>query len=386
MKRALVVSVILAAMAGSFLTVWTFRKMGWLSEKAARIPATALAESGKSEDRPLHPSEELNVRIYEKLSGSVVNITTVEVSYDFFLDPVREQGTGSGSMLDEKGNILTNHHVIQNADSIHVTLGDKTNYRASVVGVDEVNDLAVLRIEAPPQVLKPIPVGTSSNLRVGQTVFAIGNPFGLTRTMTSGIISSLGRSIKTGAGFIIDDVIQTDAAINPGNSGGPLIDSQGKLIGVTTSIFTTSGGSIGIGFAVPVSTVVRVTNDILQYGKVRRPWIGIAGSDLSAELARYLRLPGESGVLVEYVEPGSSAAAAGVRGGNARVLLGMTRLIVGGDFITHVDGRPVAGMSDLTSYILNKRPGDAVKLTYYRDGRKATAEMALLERLKRERL
>ncbi len=333
-----------------------------------------------TEKETLNPTERNNIRIYQLCSSSVVNITTVEVSYDFFLSPTREQGTGSGSILDTQGHILTNYHVVENADAIQVTLADKSQYKARIVGHDEVNDIAVLQITAPADRLHPITMGESTSLQVGQQVFAIGNPFGLTHTMTSGIISSLGRSIKSRAGYIIDEVIQTDAAINPGNSGGPLIDSSGHMIGITTSIFTTSGGNIGIGFAVPVITVQRVIHDLIRYGKVRRPWIGIYGQDVTPQLASYLNLPATSGVLIAYIEPGSSADQAGLRGGDHRVRIGRYRIILGGDLIVRVNDRTVSGMSDLTSYLLNRRPGDTVLFTLYRDGKKREIPVRMIEK------
>jgi len=341
-----------------------------------RKSAPVLAESEPA--ARLTVEEENNIRIYDTLSPSVVNITTTEVGYDFFLDPVQEQGTGSGSILDAEGHILTNYHVIENADYIHVTISDKHKYRAEVTGFDEVNDLAVIRIKAPAEVLKPIPLGTSRDLKVGQYVYAIGNPFGLTRTLTKGIISSLGRSIKSKAGFIIDGVIQTDAAINPGNSGGPLIDSSGRLIGVNTSIFTTSGGSIGIGFAVPVDLVRRVVADLIQFGRVQYPWIGVSGQSLTADVASYLELPGEEGLLVAFVEKGSSADQAGIRGGDRRIRLGIYRLVIGGDYIVQVDDRKVTGQSEFTSYLLSKKPGDTVRVTLYRNGRKMEIPLRLV--------
>ena len=365
----------------ALLLMWNLGLLGPGAAAPGRPPAV-LAETGPVPPDALAGLEGVNTRIYEQLGPSVVNITTIEVSYDFFFEPAQEQGTGSGSIIDRNGYILTNHHVIENADYIQVTLTDKLKYKAEVVGIDEVDDLAVIRIQAPKEQLTPIPMGSSKDLKVGQIVYAIGNPFGLNRTMTSGIISSLGRSIKSKAGYLIDEVIQTDAAINPGNSGGPLIDASGRMIGINTSIFTTSGGSIGIGFAVPVDTARRVIADLIQYGKVRRPWVGIYGQDIGPELAKYLELPDEPGVLVAYVEPGSSAAQAGVRGGNRRLRLGIYRVVTGGDFITQVDGRSVANFSELTSYLLNKGLGETATLTLYRDGRKMNLPVKMLEKSK----
>ncbi|MBN2431094.1 MAG: trypsin-like peptidase domain-containing protein [Acidobacteria bacterium] len=360
--------------------------------KPVRAQSTGVAPSPPVVERlSADPStgadtEQLNIRIYEQLSPSVVNITTIEVAYDFFFSPVREQGTGSGSILNTDGHILTNYHVVENADYIQVTLADKSQFKAELIGFDEINDIAVLKIDREAKILRPIPMGSSQNLHVGQMVYAIGNPFGLSHTMTSGIISSLGRSIKSKAGFIIDDVIQSDAAINPGNSGGPLIDSSGRMIGITTSIFTTSGGNIGIGFSVPVDTVRRVVNDLIRYGRVRRPWVGIYGQSITSDLSRYLALPQPEGVLVAYVEPGSSADQAGIRGGTRRVRAGIYRVVIGGDFIVRMDDRPVTNTEDLTSYLLNRTPGDTVTLTLYRDGREIQVRMEMREKSGRYRM
>ncbi len=325
----------------------------------------------------LTPEEENNIRVYNSVSKSVVNITTIEVTYDFFFEPVGEKGTGSGSVLNKNGYILTNFHVVDGADSIQVTLFDHSTHKANIVGIDRVNDIAVLKINAKPQKLYPIIFGNSKSLKVGQKVYAIGNPFGLTGTMTSGIISSLGRTIKSKAGFLIDDVIQTDAAINPGNSGGPLLDSSGRMIGMNTSIFTTSGGSIGIGFAIPANTIKRVVGDLIKYGKVLRPWIGIHGVDITEDLATILRLPVTSGVLVSYIDKGSSAYDAGIRGGDRYAKIGFYRIVIGGDIIVKIDNKKVEDMETLSSILLNKRPGDTVVVTLYRDGKKIKIKMKL---------
>lgn len=370
----------LSIAALTILFLWYF---GFLSTRDySPLPRAVLAESVPGDVTEFSAEERNNIQVYERVSPSVVNITTIEVSYDFFLNASQDQGTGSGSVLDQSGHILTNYHVVENADYIQVMLTDKLKYKAEMVGFDEVDDLAVLRINAPPDRLRPIPLGSSGKLKVGQSVYAIGNPFGLNRTMSRGIISSLGRSIKSKAGYIIDDVIQTDASINPGNSGGPLLDSGGRMIGVTTSIFTTSGGSIGIGFSVPIDTVRTVANDLIQFGRVRRPWIGIYGQDITPEAAQYLELPAENGVLVAYVEPGSSADAAGILGGDRRVRLGIYRLVIGGDYIVQVNDRPVVTLADLTSYLLNQRPGDTVTVTLYRGGKKIQLPVKLIEKSK----
>ena len=359
------------------LTPFLVNKVGFLRISSNFSPSIEKAFASDNSKINFTPEEENNIRVYESVSKSVVNITTIEVTYDFFFEPVGEQGTGSGSVLNKDGYILTNFHVVDSADSIQVTLFDHSTHKASVVGVDRVNDIAVLKIKAKRDKLFPIIFGNSKKLKVGQKVYAIGNPFGLTGTMTSGIISSLGRTIKSKAGFLIDDVIQTDAAINPGNSGGPLLDSSGRMIGMNTSIFTTSGGSIGIGFAIPVNTIKRVVSDLIKYGKVLRPWIGIHGVDITEDLANYLNLPVKSGVLVSYVDKGSSAYDAGIKGGNKYAIIGFYKVVIGGDIIVKINNKDVEDMETLSSILLNMRPGDTVTVTLYRNGKKIKIKMKL---------
>ncbi len=205
-----------------------------------------------------------NIEVYQRVSPGVVNIVSVVVKYDFFYNPIPQKGTGSGAVIDEKGYIITNSHVIQNAQSLEVTLADGSKWPAELIGSDPDNDLAVIRIKAPPERISVIPMGDSSNLRVGQKVLAIGNPFGLGQTLTTGIISSLGRNIRTGTGSIIRNMIQTDAAINPGNSGGPLLNSKGEMIGINAAILSPTGASVGVGFAIPVDTVKNVTPRLIS--------------------------------------------------------------------------------------------------------------------------
>jgi putative serine protease PepD len=333
----------------------------------------------------LSPDEDTNIRVYNTVSPGVVNITSIVVEFDFFLSPVAKPGTGSGAVLDRDGNIVTNYHVIASARELEVALPDQTKYRATVVGADPPNDLAVIKINARSDRLHPVPLGESAGLRVGQKVLAIGNPFRLQNTLTTGIISSLGRTIQTDSGDLIDNIIQTDAAINPGNSGGPLLNTAGEMIGINTSVVSTSGGgSLGIGFAVPVSTVRRVTNDLIKHGRVLRPSLGVEGYTITEHLSTGLDLPVDRGVLVARVYSGSAAENSGIKGASEVAVLYNERIFVGGDIITHVDGKPISSSGDLRLALEGKRPGDTVKITLYR-GRSKLEKSVLLTELPRQR-
>jgi len=322
--------------------------------------------------------EEENIRIYQEIGPSVVNITNTTISYDFFFNPIPQSGTGSGSVIDKKGHIQTNYHVVENAKMLEVTLFDGSKWEARFVGADPSNDLAVIRIDAPPDKLKPIPLGDSSNLRVGQKVLAIGNPFGLERTLTVGIISSLGRTMRAANGRLMRGIIQTDAAINPGNSGGPLLDSDGKMVGVNSAIFSPVGASVGIGFAVPVDTVKRVVPQLIEKGRVVRPWLGIMGQDINRELARLLKLPLE-GVLIAEVVNGSPADKAGIRGGKRVVRVGNLQIVVGGDMIVSIDGKDIKTMDELVGDIESKRIGESIDVAVLRDGKRKIVKVYLSE-------
>lgn len=327
---------------------------------------------------PLSPDESINIQVYEAFSRGVVNVTVTTIELSWFFQAVPREGSGSGVVLDRAGHVLTNNHVIEGAERIDVTLYDQSKYAARVVGVDPVNDLAVVSIEAPEASYHPIKVGSSEGLKVGQKVLAIGNPFGLERTLTTGIISSLGRTLQTRSGYIIDDVIQTDAAINPGNSGGPLLNTRGEMIGINTAIFSSSGESVGIGFAVPAATIARVVPDLIEHGEVIRPWFGVRGQSLFPQLARALELPVEEGLLVERVEPGSSADQAGIRGGDRQGYFGNFRLIIGGDVLVSLAGKPVASTQDILRILGSGRPGDRVEAVFYRGERRIEKTIELV--------
>ncbi|MFO0813824.1 MAG: trypsin-like peptidase domain-containing protein [Gemmatales bacterium] len=322
------------------------------------------AEQGPAPvETDLTPEEQINVRIYQDANRAVVNITTRSVQQDdMFMMAMPREGSGSGAVLDKQGHIVTNYHVVEDARQVTVNLFDGSSYRAELVGVDPSNELAVLRIKAPAEKLFPIKWGDSSRLLVGMRVFALGNPFGLERTLTLGIVSSLNRTLKTDTRRTIRGIIQTDAAINPGNSGGPLLNKKGEIVGINTAIVTRSGQSAGIGLAVPSNTAQRIVADLIQFGKVQRADLGI--------VAVYET---ERGLLVAQVNPEGPAATAGIQGfqeyterRNGLVLRGVDRSKA--DFIRKVDGKRVRTMDDLLSYVESKKAGDVVNLEIVRQG------------------
>ncbi len=326
---------------------------------------------------PIDVEEQLIANLYERVSPSVVNITARTVTMSFFFGPIPNEGSGSGFILDQEGHIVTNYHVVEGAESIEVTLSDETTVPAELLGVDPANDLAVLRIELPDHALTPVLLGDSENLRVGQRAIAIGNPFGLERTLTTGVISALGRPLQIDDENVIFNVIQTDAAINPGNSGGPLLNSRGEVIGVNTAV---RQDAEGIGFAVPVDTVQRVVPVLIERGYYPHPWTGFLGYSITPELAETLSLPVEQGILVAQLYRDSPAVAAGIRGATEQVRVGNRRILVGGDIVTAIDGQPIADWEALTEYLeLNTQVGDTVVLDVLRDGQPLQLSLTLGE-------
>lgn len=321
-----------------------------------------------------------NISIYRKVAPGVVNITSVVLERDFFYRLVPKEGAGSGAIIDNKGHILTNHHVIRDSEKLEVTLSDGSKWPARFVGSDPENDLAVIKIEAPEKKLTVIPMGDSSQLDVGQKVLAIGNPFGLGQTLTTGIISSLSRSIRSEAGILINDVIQTDAAINPGNSGGPLLDSDGKIIGVNSAIISPTGASVGIGFAVPINIAKRILPELISKGRVSYPWIGASVYPLIPQFAKFLDLRAERGAIIIEVVPNGPADKAGLRGGDRQVQVGNSLLIIGGDVITELNKEKVNSSDDLIRMIRDHRPGDSIELTILRDGKYFHKNVVLSEK------
>jgi putative serine protease PepD len=311
-------------------------------------------------------AEERIINVYERVSPSVVHITSRSEFYDFWRGVVPSEGSGSGFVLDEQGNVVTNYHVIESASEIEVLLSDGTAYSAKIVGVDAFNDLAVVHIEAPQDLMVPVEIGRADELRVGQRVIAIGNPFGLDQTLTTGVISALGRTIETENGQALGEVIQTDAAINPGNSGGPLLNTSGQVIGVNTAIQSPSGGSVGIGFAIPAETVIRVVPELLTRGYYPHPWTGFTSYELAFELTPSDSGP-DHGLLVVDVAAGGPAERAGLEPAEAQ-RSGRRIVFNGGDVIVAADGQPIQRRDELTIYLENeKRVGDTVELTVVRD-------------------
>jgi len=325
---------------------------------------------------PAYDSEEQNnIAVYKKALPSVVNITSKSVAFNFFYGQVPQEGQGSGFILDKAGHVLTNFHVIADANRIEVMTSDKHHYKATIVGSDKGHDLALLQINAPN--LQPVTLSDSTDLVVGQKVYAIGNPFGLNGTMTRGIISSI-RSIRGPEGAPIEDAIQTDAAINPGNSGGPLLNSRGEVIGINTLIASNGAEqSSGIGFAIPVNTAKAVLGDLTRYGHVRRPSLGIVSLPVTPDLADQMGLPPASGVLIQKVVPGGPADRAGLRGGNQQYYLGNMIINVGGDLIIAIDGKEINDTGDISTITDKHQPGDAVNVTVYRGRRKMTVKLIL---------
>ena len=346
-------------------------------------PASIISVAGGSGMSGYTQEEAQNINVYSLCNEAVVNINTQVTAYDWFLQPyVQDGGSGSGSIIDKRGYILTNVHVIADATKIYVSLFDGTQYEAEVVGSDLDSDLAVIKFTPPAGMeLKTIAFGDSSLLKVGQRVIAIGNPFGLERTMTTGIVSGLGRPIQNSNNRIIRDMVQTDAAINPGNSGGPLLDTSGKMIGINTMIQSSSGSSAGVGFAVPSTTAIRVVADLIKYGKVHRGTIDARVIQMSRRIAQYAGLDIATGVLVSEVERGGNAEDAGLRGGSEAAYYGSRRdiIYIGGDVITQIDDIAVTSLADYYSALESKRAGDVVTVVVRRNRKNVTLKIKLVE-------
>ena len=350
-----------------------------LKEKSEETPITsgdAEENAPVQESKNIAPvtkifdTEAATIKLFEEATPSVCFITTISVSQDYWTRNVEEipSGAGSGFIWDKEGHIITNFHVIQGGDRATVTLSNRKTYNAKVVGAAPEKDLAVLKIDAPADALKPIPIGTSHDLKVGQAAFAIGNPFGLDQTLTTGVISALGREIKSVSGRAIRDVIQTDAAINPGNSGGPLLDSNGRLIGVNTQIYSPSGASAGIGFSIPVDEVNWVVPDLIRYGEVRRPVLGV-----SILPAQYSEGMGVEGIMIAEVVKGGPAEKAGLKAITQDGRGNFTK----GDVIKAVNSVKVVNYNDLVLALEKYKPGEKVNLTIERNGSDKKIEIVL---------
>ena len=341
------------------------------------VPAAAPAAFPEPKPAELLGDEAIYVKIYSQSAPAVANIVTRTLEYDVFMEPVPAEGAGSGFVIDPRGYILTNFHVVQGAQAISVTLGDRSHFDAKFIGADERNDIALVKIDPKDRKLTALTMGDSDSLQVGQRVLAIGNPFGFQSTLTTGVVSALGRTVQTGQTTVIDGAIQTDAAINQGNSGGPLLNSHGEVIGINSAIYTPSGTTAGIGFAIPISTARQIAQDLIAEGRVRRATMGVEARLLTPGVADALQLPVNEGLMLERVTPGGPAANAGLHGGDREAILGMRRILLGGDVITAIDGRPITGQMDLNLALNRKRPGDTVKVEYYRGGHKAEVQVTL---------
>jgi S1-C subfamily serine protease len=345
-------------------------------ETAVRVPVQFVAAT-----TGLLTDEQNNIEVYDRVNKSVVYITTITLEYSYFFEAMPQEGTGSGIIIDTEGHVLTNYHVVKGADQLRITLSDGTELEGKVTGTDPENDLAVVKFDPRGRVVVPVSFGSSANLRVGQKVLAIGNPFGLDRTLTTGIISALNRPLENSEeNTVIRSTIQTDAAINPGNSGGPLLNSRGELIGINSAIYSPSGASAGVGFAIPVNTARRVVDELLRYGVVRRGWIDITPIQLFPALVSYFKLPVRNGVLVS--EAGAAARQAGLRGGDqsSAVRYGRTIIYGGGDIIVEVAGQKVASYSDLLGALEQTKPGEVVSIKVVRSGQEKSLTVKLVER------
>jgi S1-C subfamily serine protease len=372
--------VIVVLLVGGFWFITTHFPSGWnpLTLTGARGSNSPL-ELTEAQAAPAFDAEEQNnISVYRHVLPSVVNITSRAVGFNIFYGAVPQEGQGSGFILDKAGHVLTNFHVVVGANrGIEVTLSNKRTFKGTVIGSDKVHDLALLKIDAPD--LQPVTLADSTQLAVGEKVYAIGNPFGLSGTMTQGIISSI-RSIRNGDGAPIEDAIQTDAAINPGNSGGPLLNSRGEVIGINTMIASNGAEqSSGIGFAIPINTAKAVLADLTRYGQVRRPSLGIISYAIGPDLAEQIGLAADNGVLIQKVIPGGAADKAGLRGGNQEAYVGNQPILLGGDLIVAIDGQEISAPQDISVIMDKHQAGDTVSVTVVRGRRQMTVKVVLGE-------
>lgn len=359
------IALLVLLLVGGFVFFTSRAKMSPIMEPLGRLWSgpEIVRTAGLSSD------EVNNIDIYKMAHSATVNISSTVYQRDWFMRLVPTGSVGSGFIINDKGQILTNYHVVGGSDKLTVTMADKSKYEATVVDKDPANDLALIQIK-PKKKLNFLRLGESDNLQVGQKVLAIGNPFGLEGTLTTGIVSSLGRDIRDEQGQTLEGLIQTDAAINSGNSGGPLLDSQGNVIGINTAILNVTGGNIGIGFAMPISRARRMLDDYAS-GKGYAPpaRIGVRVIAVAGELAEALDLPAEGGLLVQEVFRGTAASDAGVRAGTREVIIGNAPVVIGGDLIVAVDGKAIERSDAIPRALSRKRAGDTLELTVYRGGR-----------------
>ena len=369
--RSFLFAIILATAFFYFTTYRNdFHPTSWLS----RPQHVEITEAAGGES--LDPEEQNNINVYRKNISGVVNITSRTQTFDFFYGLVPQEGQGSGFVIDKEGHVLTNFHVIENAREVWVTMHDRKKIKATIVGTDQAHDLAIVQIKATD--LHPMTLGDSTNLQVGQKVYAIGNPFGLAGTLTRGIVSSI-RQVQEPDGMVIDEAIQTDAAINPGNSGGPLLNWHGEVIGINTMIASSVGQSAGIGFAIPINTAKAVLNDLVTLGRVRRPALGVRTIPIDSEIAQELGLASDYGLLIVQAVPGGAADRAGLHGGTERAYLGNTPIMIGGDLLVEIDGEKIESQQDLAQIMNKHRAGDTVKAIVYRGKKRLEVGIVLGE-------
>jgi S1-C subfamily serine protease len=379
-RRARIILAALVLLLGAFWAGARFGPRQPIQVEALPLGGSTTPMSISQRDAALTEDEAINVRIYRQVSPAVANILTKATEYDFFMDPVPVEGAGSGFVIDPRGYILTNFHVVEGAQSIEVVLGDQSRYPAKFIGADQRNDVALVKIEPKGKNLVALSLGDSSAIQVGQKVLAIGNPFGFQSTLTTGVVSALGRTVQTSQTTFIDEAIQTDAAINRGNSGGPLINSHGQVIGINSAIYTPTGTTAGIGFAIPINTAKNIANDLMTDGRVHRAFLGVETLPVGGWLSEALDLPVKEGLLVQRATNGGPAAAAGIHGGDRVAQAGMRRIAIGGDVITAIDNQKVASQLDINLVLNHKRPGDTVNVTLYRGGKKMDIPVKLGER------
>jgi S1-C subfamily serine protease len=343
--------------------------------------ATASTLQSAPQAAPLTAEEKTNIAIYKHASPTVVNISSVAYTIDAFSNVIPEGGMGSGVILTPDGYILTNAHVVADAQKLEVLLLNGKTYKAKLIGGDISRDVALIKIDPGAQKLPTITLGDSDHLQVGQAVYAIGNPFGLNSTLTTGIISSLGRTLKAQNGRLMENIIQTDAAINPGNSGGALLNSAGQLIGINTAIFSPSGSNAGIGFAIPVNSAKRIVEDLIATGHVIRPFLGIEiGMEVNPHVAEALSLPVKQGLMIARVMHNGPAEKAGLHGAGKVLAIGNRQIPVGGDILISYDNRPATSAERFMNYVESKRPGDTLHLKINRNGQPLDINILLEER------
>ena len=381
---------IAAGVVGAGLALGGAAAFGGLGGKTTTVREIEAAAPPGSAGVSFGQSKALSINeVYKRDAPGVVQVTSTTVvqlpTDPLFGNPFnlpereRQQALGSGFVIDKAGHVVTNYHVVQGARKVEVSFSDNESLKARIVGVDPSTDVAVLQVKAPSRALTPLALGDSDSVQVGDSVIAIGNPFGLDRTVTEGIVSALQRPIQAPNGYTIDHVIQTDAALNHGNSGGPLIDSVGEVVGVNSQIQTagTTDGNVGVGFAIPINTVRSVVAQLIKSGKVQHAFVGIDVRALTPSVARVFRLPVRYGLLVEAVEPASAAAKAGLKAGTTQVTLAGESYMLGGDVILAADGAPVRSAEALRDLVASKKPGQTMTLRILRGDRRQTIELKL---------